>query len=53
MCDLLWSDPIDDIYANSTEFRENKDRECSYLFGNAPVKSLLRDKEMTSVIRAH
>jgi serine/threonine-protein phosphatase 2B catalytic subunit len=53
LCDLLWADPIDDIYANSTEFKENAERECSYYFGNAPVKELLRDKGLVSVIRAH
>lgn len=53
LCDLLWSDPIDDIYANSTDYKENEERECSYLFGNNPVKELLRENEMLSVIRAH
>jgi len=43
LCDLLWSDPIEDIYANSTEYRDNKERECSYYFGNQPVKDLLRE----------
>ena len=53
LCDVLWSDPIDDIYANSTEYKENLERECSYYFGNAPVKELLREKGLVSVIRAH
>lgn len=53
LCDLLWSDPIDDIYANSTEFKDNPERECSYYFGNQPVKDLLREKGLISVIRAH
>ena len=53
LCDILWSDPIDDIYANNTEFKDNKERECSYYFGNGPVKELLREKGLVSVIRAH
>lgn len=53
LCDLIWADPIDDIYANSTEFRENRERECSYYFGNGPVKELLRDQHLISIIRAH
>ena len=53
LCDLLWSDPIDDIYANSTEYKENKERECSWYFGNSPVKELLREKGLVSVIRGH
>jgi serine/threonine-protein phosphatase 2B catalytic subunit len=23
MCDLLWADPVDDIHANQTDFKEN------------------------------
>ena len=53
LCDLLWADPIDDIYANSTEYKENEERECSYYFGNQPVKDLLREQGMLSIIRAH
>eukprot|EP00347_Sterkiella_histriomuscorum_P000632 403375095 len=53
LCDLLWSDPIDDIIANQFEFKENKERECSWYFGNQPVKDLLRDKGLVSVVRAH
>lgn len=53
MCDILWADPVDDIYANSTTFKENSERECSYYFGNSPVKVLLEENELISVIRAH
>ena len=53
ICDILWSDPVDDIYANSTRFRDNLERECSYVFGNEPVKSLLEQNELVSIIRAH
>ena len=52
-CDLLWSDPLDDEAAVEYEYKDNKDRECSYLFGRKPVKKLLEKNDLMSVVRAH
>jgi serine/threonine-protein phosphatase 2B catalytic subunit len=52
-CDLLWSDPLDDAAALEYEYKENEDRECSYLFGRKPVKKLLEKNDLMSVVRAH
>lgn len=40
-CDLLWADPLADEIANSKDYIDNEERECSYLFGKKPAKKLL------------
>ena len=40
-CDLLWADPMTDETANSKDYIDNEERECSYLFGKKPTKKLL------------
>lgn len=40
-CDLLWADPLPDETANSKDYIDNEERECSYLFGKKPAKKLL------------
>lgn len=52
-CDLLWSDPMNDDDANDHDFNDNKERECSYLFGKKPTKKLLDNHNLMSVVRAH
>lgn len=52
-CDLLWSDPLDDVAALEEDYKDNNDRECSYLFGRKPVKKLLEKHDLMSVVRAH
>ena len=52
-CDLLWSDPLDDAQALEYEYKENDEREWSYLFGRKPVKKLLEKNDLMSVVRAH
>ena len=52
-CDLLWSDPLDDANALEYEYKDNEDRECSYMFGRKPVKKLLEKNDLMSVVRAH
>ncbi len=37
LCDLLWADPCDDKDAPKIEFGENKERECSIIFGKKPT----------------
>ena len=32
-CDLIWADPIEDELANTYEFLDNEERECSFVFG--------------------
>lgn len=37
LCDLLWADPADDKDAQKIEYGENKERECSVIFGKKPT----------------
>jgi hypothetical protein len=53
MCDILWSDPLDDDLAGKYDFLENPERSCAYKFGLKPTKKLLDDNDLTLVIRAH
>lgn len=53
LCDLLWSDPVEDPHAMKTNYSENKERECSVKFGLKPVKALLKKNNFLSIIRAH
>jgi serine/threonine-protein phosphatase 2B catalytic subunit len=53
LCDLLWSDPVKDSDSRSVEFMFNQPRECSYKFGLKPVKKLLKENHLLSVIRGH
>ena len=38
LCDILWSDPVDETQAMKVQFMDNKERECSVKFGLKPVK---------------
>jgi serine/threonine-protein phosphatase 2B catalytic subunit len=53
LCDILWSDPVDDTIAMNTNFTENKERECSVKFGLKPIKNLMKKNKFLSLIRAH
>lgn len=53
LCDILWSDPVDDSQAMKVNFSENKERECSVKYGLKPVKALLKKNNFLSIIRAH
>ncbi len=52
-CDLLWSDPLSDEIANSKDYIDNEERECSYLFGKKPCKKLLDGNNLMSILRGH
>ena len=53
LCDLLWSDPVDDKDARKSKFTKNPQRECSVKFGLEPVKEILKRNNYLSIIRAH
>lgn len=53
MCDILWSDPAEDEVANKTEWIDNEERECSYVFGRKPAKKMLDANNLMSIVRAH
>ena len=53
LCDLLWSDPMEDREARKLRFSKNVQRECSVKFGLDPVKEVLRQNNFISIIRAH
>lgn len=54
LCDLLWSDPVenDDGICEGT-YRINDVRGCSYFFGVEAVTKFLERNNLISVIRAH
>ena len=52
-CDLLWADPMTDEIANSKDYIDNEERECSYLFGKKPAKKLLDANNLMSILRGH
>ena len=52
-CDLLWADPMSDEVANSKDYQDNEERECSYLFGKKPAKKLLDNNGLMSILRGH
>ncbi|EEB08476.1 calcium-dependent serine/threonine protein phosphatase calcineurin [Schizosaccharomyces japonicus yFS275] len=55
MCDLLWSDPVEDFGSegHSKHFTHNHVRGCSYYYTYAAACSFLEQNNLLSVIRAH
>jgi serine/threonine-protein phosphatase 2B catalytic subunit len=55
MCDLLWSDPIEDFGQERTteNFVHNHVRGCSYFYTYKAVCEFLERNRLLSIIRAH
>lgn len=53
LMDLLWSDPMKRSQAKNKEFSMNSNRGVSCTFGYAPLKKLLKQENLTSLVRAH
>lgn len=57
MCDILWSDPVEDYDENKDEdnalFIPNSVRGCSYAYTFKAVSNFLTRNNLLSVIRAH
>lgn len=56
MCDLLWSDPLnesEDILDEDNMFQYNELRGCSYNYSYLAVSIFLKNNNILSVIRAH
>lgn len=55
MCDLLWSDPVEDFgnERNSERFSHNSVRGCSYFYSYAACCDFLQHNSLLSIIRAH
>lgn len=54
VCDLLWSDPVDNETGECEEkFKSNEVRGCSYFFGKNAVSTFLKRNKLLSLIRAH
>jgi serine/threonine-protein phosphatase 2B catalytic subunit len=55
MCDILWSDPIEDFgqEKGSESFVHNHVRGCSYFFTYQAACSFLERNRLLSIIRAH
>ncbi|PWA23484.1 hypothetical protein CCH79_00005809, partial [Gambusia affinis] len=55
MCDLLWSDPLEDFGNEKTQeyFGHNTVRGCSYFYSYPAVCEFLQTNNLLSIIRAH
>lgn len=55
MCDLLWSDPLEEFGSEHTDehFTHNTVRGCSYFFSYYAVCEFLQNNNLLSLIRAH
>ncbi|ESO00126.1 hypothetical protein HELRODRAFT_157436 [Helobdella robusta] len=55
VCDLLWSDPLDEFGNEKTteHFSHNSVRGCSYFYSYAACCEFLQQNNLLSVIRAH
>lgn len=55
MCDLLWSDPLEDFgnEKNSEQFMHNSVRGCSYFYSYSACCDFLQHNNLLSIIRAH
>jgi serine/threonine-protein phosphatase 2B catalytic subunit len=55
MCDLLWSDPLEDFGNEKTteHFTHNSVRGCSYFYSYAACCDFLQQNNLLSIIRAH
>ena len=54
LCDLLWSDPVDNADgALDADFIENSQRGCSYFYGKKSLNTFLSKNGLLSVIRGH
>ncbi|VDO07790.1 unnamed protein product [Rodentolepis nana] len=55
MCDLLWSDPLEDFgnEQNTDNFSQNSVRGCSYFFSYSACCDFLQANNLLSIIRAH
>lgn len=55
MCDLLWSDPLEDFgnEKNADFYSHNTVRGCSYFYSYKAVCDFLQNNNLLSIIRAH
>lgn len=54
LCDLLWSDPVNnDSGSQYQKYLFNEQRGCSYFFGVEAVTKFLKNNKLLSIIRAH
>ncbi|XP_025163246.1 serine/threonine-protein phosphatase 2B catalytic subunit alpha isoform isoform X2 [Harpegnathos saltator] len=55
MCDLLWSDPLEDFgnEKNADHFSHNSVRGCSYFYSYSACCDFLQNNNLLSIIRAH
>jgi serine/threonine-protein phosphatase PP1 catalytic subunit len=49
LCDLLWSDPVDDLKG----WHENTERGISYLFGQDVLAQFLKFNDLDLICRSH
>jgi serine/threonine-protein phosphatase 2B catalytic subunit len=50
LCDLLWSDPLNDV---GDKWRSNSMRQCSFYYGVYQSKAFLDSNNLKMIIRGH
>lgn len=53
LCDLIWSDPVQDENYFNQNYSRNKDRSCSYVYGYNPIIDFLDTNDLFCIVRAH
>lgn len=54
ICDILWSDPVDNNSGiQKSVWEPNGSRGCSYYFGYIAINDFLKKNNLVSLIRAH
>lgn len=54
MCDILWSDPIDNDTGHCpNSFKSNDVRGCSFYYGATAINNFLKRNNLLSLLRAH
>ena len=53
LMDLLWADPMKQRHAKTRTFEENETRGVSVRFGHQPLKKLLDQEKLKSLVRGH
>ncbi len=53
MCDILWSDPDEDFNSDSSIWKLNKQRNCSYFYNANNVSKFLNSNNLEIILRGH
>lgn len=53
LCDIIWSDPVENDKIFNQNFSRNKERGCSFVFGYNPIFDFLETNNLLMIVRAH